>query len=159
METSERTLRLRVPATQEYLATIRLFGAAAAAHFGAGTDAAEDLRLALSESSALVMGGAGAGHVQITLAPSDDGANVQVEVRREGSSGGSEPSHEAAGDHEDAAELALALLRALVTDLTVDGGEGEGRPAALSFSFALAADDADIWAHEESTLPGPPPEV
>jgi anti-sigma regulatory factor (Ser/Thr protein kinase) len=160
MEASERKLRLQVPAIREYLATIRLFGAAAVTHFGGDTDASEDLRLALSESGGLVMRGAAAGdRVQVTLAAAEDGTNVRTEVRRDASSNppqADRTDREEAGasgdDGEDAADLALALLRALVTELSVEDEEGGGGPVRLSFSLALGAGVEDRPTPGSSTI-------
>ena len=158
MDTSEGTLRLAVPAREDYLATIRLFGAAAAPHLGGDTDSAEDLRLALSEASALVMAGAGPGsRIEITLTPAEEGGDIRVGVRRDGP-----PSADAArddvegngeGEQDEAPGLALALLRALVTDLAFDGEDGTD---GLTFGLSPAGAAWDTPAPGRPMAPGPP---
>jgi len=153
MDTSEQALRLRVPATQDYLATIRLFGAAAATHLGADTDSAEDLRLALSEASGLAMAGVGTDcRIEITLAPTGVGRGIQVGVRRQDPST-EDAEHRDPGDQHGAGDLALALLQALVTDLSVEGGE---RPTSLTFRLELGEDVSDTLAPAHSTNDGRP---
>lgn len=158
MDMSDRALRLRVPATRDYLATIRLFGAAAAKHLGGDSDSAEDLRLALSEASGLAMAGAGEGsRIEVTLTPVDVGSGVQVEVRRDGAPGGVAPRADRddgdggeGGAEDGAGDLALALLRALVTDLSVDGED----PSRLAFSLEFGGRVSDMPTPEGSATGG-----
>jgi anti-sigma regulatory factor (Ser/Thr protein kinase) len=151
---------LAVPATKDHLSTIRLFGAAAAAHLGAGSDSVEDLRLALSEACAIAMGGDGdgPGRVEVVLSPTRGGVHVEVRGDRvPGSGNGDQAEAGEIGDAEDTSgrDLGMALLQALVRDLSIlEGTDGSVR---LAFDVTLAADangEEDTYPSESSPTPG-----
>ena len=102
---------LSIPPAAEHVRTARLVAVAAARRAGLDEEAVDDVRLAVGEAAAraVVRSGDAAGDVELVLR--DEGDRFVVEVLD-----GSDP---AVPDADDG--VALALVRALVPDVAVDG--------------------------------------
>lgn len=108
-----RRFTLELPADADYLTMARLFVAAAAEEFGCGSDAGDDLRLAVSEAVGSLLGGGGP--ISVAVSPGQPGA--AVEVRGPGMPAGDE----GVGHLVLGLELADALLGGVTVDETAAG--------------------------------------
>ena len=106
---------LSIPPAAEHVRTARLVAVAAARRAGLDEESVDDVRLAVGETvaRAVVRCGAGAGAVagDVDLVLRDEGDRFVVEV--------TDASDPAVPDADDG--VALALVRALVPDVAVDG--------------------------------------
>lgn len=104
---------LSIPALAEHVRTVRLVAVAAARRAGLDEDAVDDVRLAVGETVARAVlrcdAASTPGDVDVVLG--DEGDRFVVEV--------SDASDPAVPDADDG--VALALVRALVPDVSVDG--------------------------------------
>jgi anti-sigma regulatory factor (Ser/Thr protein kinase) len=120
------TVRLAFPPEPRLLGTIRLVVGTVARKAGMGEEGIEDLKVAVSETCALAVGGLHrAGRldpIEVDLVESAD--RLGIEVRDRAPAASSAPGGPVDGDVDDR-ELGLALVGALVDDLktsTLDDG-------------------------------------
>lgn len=114
--TANEAVRLEVPARHRYLRLVRLAAAGLAADLGFGTDAIEDLRVAVDELSAAMIQG------------TEDGAQLAVTFRV--ADGALVIEGECPGTHPDPLELhsiAAELLSILADDYAVSDEPGHRR--------------------------------
>ena len=120
---------IELPAAPPYVATARLFAAAAARHFGVGEADVEDARLAVSEivTASLVRAGTGpAGGVRLTVAPAPDGAvafRVDVPGRLPAPADDQEAPDGFGGEDGFAVSMSLRLIHELFSDTSVESVE------------------------------------
>lgn len=116
---------LSIPPSVEHVRTARLVAAAAARRAGLDEETVDDVRLAVGEAVARAVLRHGAAetdaHVDVVVRDDDHGFEVEVHDRTDSS----------VPDDDDG--VALALVRALVPEVRVDGGTvvlvWPGRPA------------------------------
>jgi anti-sigma regulatory factor (Ser/Thr protein kinase) len=102
---------LSIPAAAEHVRTARLVAVAAARRAGLDEEAVDDVRLAVGETVARAVLRSGDTPAEVELVLRDEGDRFAVEVRD-----GSDPTVPDADDG-----VALALVRALVPDVAIDG--------------------------------------
>jgi anti-sigma regulatory factor (Ser/Thr protein kinase) len=161
MVTDPETLELSVPANAEYLATARLFAAAAARHLSAHEDAVEDLLLAVSEASTFVLQRSPSpAALRVDLRPLQEGLAVRIhtavdtgiradphpaEPAERAVPGGTAPPE----DSQGAAPIdrwGPELLQALVDDLAFQTHPDGQLEAAFVFAFDRASSGDDDGA-------------
>jgi anti-sigma regulatory factor (Ser/Thr protein kinase) len=143
------SLELSVPANAEYLSTARLFAAAAARHFSAVEDAVEDLRLAVSEASTLVLQRSPSpSALRVDVQPLPGGVAVRIHTTADlaNRSEPAEPAVPAAMAPSENEERTRSvdgwgteLLQALVDDLVLQTQADGQLEAAFMFAFDRAS--------------------
>ena len=140
---------IELPATPAYVATARLFAAAAARHFGVEEADVEDARLAVSEivtASLVHAGGAATGAVEVSVAPPSDGIvtfRVGVPGRLPERAEDVEGLDGFADDERFAVRMTLRLIHELFADTMVEPIEPGRTVVAFSVPLPESSDPGE----------------